>query len=206
MDIARNITREEILLNPDQWKYLSKLFIEMGEYNGLRNNSIGIMGETFIARLLPEYKYGFVFRGLVNKLIGYNNAFNKKDVRIADKARFKKQMNGLNSLNKDNIELNMVLFEDLILFCAKENIPVIILEGQYIPLAYTKKNLELNLIVIKKINELANKYGHVRFIPRSELYQFQVEDYRNNDATHVTKESAIRYTKSFFLYLGTKDF
>jgi hypothetical protein len=199
LDIAKRLDTEtlgeRVLTNPNQWGFLIKLFTRLKQDGHLNIKSSHGFYANFLGNPLPEYKYGFIFRSLLDKLMGFE-AHKSPSVALDIK------LNTLEyALGKDSIEINMEFFEDFTLFCDKENISIIIAEGQYMPLAYTKKALELNQIVTNKIRKMAEKYDHVKFIPRSKLYNFQTKDYLDNDITHVKKEVGERYIKSIFSYL-----
>jgi hypothetical protein len=179
----------------------------MFQYSGFRENKLSFICTIIIAEVFPEYKYAFIYRGMLNKFMCLNKVVAKEE-NVVTKSQFEKYLRYLRGtlLNEGNLGINIKLLRDFISFCADKDIKVVILESQYISLAHAEKNIKLNQIVVRELNKLSREYKNVKFIPKSELYQFQNTDYFVNNLTHVTKEAALRYIEQFFRYMERSNF
>jgi hypothetical protein len=159
------------------------------------------IGETSVGEIFPEYKYGFVFRGLINKLFKKGEALQKKDItQISEKEYLKIHLQNLEkNLTDKGIEFNTAFLEEFISMCDKRNINVVLVEGQYNPLGYSEKNLHLNSIVRKKLLKLSDQYKNTIFISRDKVFEFKQEDYK--DGYHVTLERGKTFARQLIQYL-----
>ena len=78
---------------------------------------------------------------------------------------------------------------------------VVIIEGQYNPLAYTEKSRYLNKVTHNELESFAKKFKNVTFFSRSNVMQFTEDDYM--DAVHVKSESGYRFVESLMKNLET---
>jgi hypothetical protein len=95
------------------------------------------------------------------------------------------------ALTPDALEMNVHFLDDFLGECARRNVQVVILEGQYNPLATSQAVLKLNSEVVSALRGFEQKYAHVTVIPRDKLYAFQVKDYK--DLSHVQRDAAIQF-------------
>lgn len=159
-----------------------------------------------MAEILPEYKYSFIFRGLAKKVwepklanANTNSPVPVKDQSIRN-AEIMKSIDQLNSAFQDvAVQFNIECLKEFVAFCKHQNIKVIIIEGQYHPMAYTQKALKYNAQVNEMLFALPQEYGNVRFIPRTLCYQFNFREYM--DISHVTPQAARRFTNQLSVSL-----
>jgi hypothetical protein len=204
-DIAVTPQIETLLLGPQQglnsvgiWEKI----IKCGLWNDYKNMLI----HCAFAEMLPEYKYSFIFRGIVKKLWGSEptNANVKLPTLPKDPSEINpellKSIELLNQVFQDaGVHFNIECLKEFVVFCAAKNIQVIIVEGQYNPLAYTPKALSYNSKVREMFCALQKEYKNVRFIPRTLCYQFNFREYM--DISHVLPDAARRFTKHLSLSL-----
>jgi len=157
----------------------------------LLKNRTETMASMVVKELLPEYYYAFVFRGMLKKAL-------KPDISIKAEAdsseELQKSIEKFKAkLGREAIEANIFFLEEFIKFCEKRNLPVIIVEGHYNPLAVGDKTTELNSLVMARLRALTAQYSMVRIIPRSMQHQFSVADYR--DITHVVPAAAREFNE-----------
>jgi hypothetical protein len=204
-DIAVTPQIEAVLLGPQQgvnsigiWEKI----IKCGLWNEYKNMLI----YCAFAEMLPEYKYSFIFRGIVKKLWGSEPS--KANVKLPTLPTDPSEINPellkstelLNQVFQDaGIQFNIECLKEFVVFCAAKNIQVIIVEGQYNPLAYTPKAMSYNTKVKEMLCGLQKEYKNVRFIPRTLCYQFNFREYR--DISHVLPDAARRFTKHLSLSL-----
>lgn len=186
--------QETINVGPNQGVYLFDLFKKIRQYP-VGKNYYKMFFPVIAGELLPEYKYSFVFRGLLNRVIGpgHAEAGGPPQTGSVPSAELMNQIaKCVRYLDEKAIDFNMSFLEDFLMFCEKEGFEVVIVEGQYNPLGYNEKTGRLNGLVKELMQQLPLKYKNVRFIPRAELYNFAIKDYR--DVSHVVPEAARAYT------------
>ncbi|MDD5439833.1 MAG: hypothetical protein PHS37_06585 [Candidatus Omnitrophica bacterium] len=197
-DMARHTDITSIPLTPDRLSHAITIFMNMYRYERFRKDAISFLVNAFMAEVMPEYKYGVIFRDLLNKLMRYRRVFGKRSFEeMSYRELLKIEADNINNnLYEENIAVTVPFLDD---FCAGQDVPVIILEGHYNPLLYTQKSLSLNRTAVDEIRKVASKYKNAIFVPRTDLYEFQVNDFR--DGYHVTEKPAEEYVKSLFRYL-----
>ena len=182
-DMARVPDLNLAKISPNQDVHLLEIFNELHAISK-KYNSETAFKELIIGEFLPEYKYSFIFKALQKKIFpGSGNTlpiFQETDTEEL----LKQHINGLVAkLNEEEIEINFKFLNKFITYCSTKNTPIIIIEGQYNPLAYNEKTLRLNKIVRNKFKNISISRKNVEFIPRSETIQFNIDDY--GDAYHV---------------------
>jgi hypothetical protein len=162
-----------------------------------------VFGEFF-----PEFKYAFVFQGLLDKALGKQEALKKQQLlsvqSLPEKNLRKQQIEGLNAtLKKEYIDANIQFLTEFLLYCSDHRIHVIIVEGQYNPVAYSPENRDLNRIVQQRLRGLAEIFDHVTFVPKAAIFEFTESDFR--DITHVTFDAGYKFTQKLMTYLNTES-
>ena len=199
-DMAREPAFDAAKLAPAQRFYIFSLFRKLSML--LKSSEANLFfKELMVGEVLPEYKYAFVFRGITDKLMGKNEALGIRNItEISDREYLRIQLDNLGkNLKAEFIRINLALLRDFITFCGRENIHLIIVEGQYNPQAYTEQNRRMNRIVSRDLGSLASEFEYVTFLPRSAIFEFLEDDYR--DGYHVKKEMGERFTKALIGYL-----
>lgn len=152
--------------------------------------------EMAVGEFFPEYKYAFIFKGLTEKWTGKNKALHTKSLYeqlSPDGDQLKKDLAGLaDSLDARWIPYNVHFLSKFLAYCREKSLKVVIVEGQYNPLAYTEKSMVLNQKVRVELENGAKEFDAV-FIPRSQIRPFTQEDYM--DAEHVKPEPAYEFVE-----------
>ena len=203
-DLARNHGLNTAKFAPNQGLYFLELFPTLRD---VAENSQSYMGlkEMFVGEFLPEYKYGFIFTGYLDKVLGKNRALALESrTNAPDDVMLKMQLNIIEqNTNSEFIDLNSGILMKFLSFCREESLNVIIVEGQYHPLAYTEKSVALNKIVHHILLEIEHEFPNVRFIPRAEVYNFKENDYR--DGYHVYPKPAGKFVEQLMTYIDRMD-
>ncbi len=184
-DLARLPDLNLAKISASQKFSLFEIFNDLHEISIKYNTGIALK-EMIAGEFFPEYKYSFIFKGLVNKLFSKDKEFeSQRTEAMIEGEHLNKRINDFNAkLNKEEIDVNIKFLKKFLDFCAGKKIFVVIVEGQYHPLLYNEKTLMLNKIVHDKLKEIADNYSCVKFIPRAQTIEFTKDDYR--DLYHVT--------------------
>jgi hypothetical protein len=152
----------------------------------------GNYAELVTANFLPEYRYQYIFKGLLHKGFGKNKTFPHQDaVKTSKKENLQIQLSSLEKLNSKWVEINLELLSNFLKWCEKSNIRVFIVEGHYHPKALTK-NLILHDKVSKRI-EILTRTNKAVYIKSEHVYSFSEDDYR--DGYHVLVKAGYNFTK-----------
>ncbi len=158
--------------------------------------------ELVVGVILPEYKYGYIFKGLIKKALGMPRSVAAPLTEAELEEQLQKKIDFLLRTHDESpIETNVRYLRLFLERCRRQGIRVMIIEGQYNPLAYTDKMLRLNRIVRGHLEAVAREIEGVRFIPREETVLFTPEDYE--DATHVRPGPRVDEFVDRVLWLAT---
>jgi hypothetical protein len=148
--------------------------------------------DVTLANTLDPYRLQCVFRGFVDKMFSRNKAFPEKDETAhTDKEFLEIQLKGLLNLDKQWIDINLLLVDRFIAWADKNNLNVVIVEGHYHPRA-----LQANILLHKKtsleLESICGRHKNSRFIRSNSVYEFTEADYR--DGYHVRPESGYKFS------------
>jgi hypothetical protein len=203
-DLARAPAPESIALAPRQGRHLAAAWRAIGTlapaaaYRQARR-------ELVAGELLPEVKYGFVLRGLANKILervarrlavddAPPEAHDSRDERL----RLLRE-----SLSPEPIDANLGFLREFLAFAGARGARVVIVEGSYHPDVSDDATLAAALRVRQALQALAEELDHVRFLPRSEIGDLGPDSYR--DLTHVTPDAGYALTSSILGRLEVED-
>ena len=159
-----------------------------------------VLNEIIAGEFFPEYKYSFIPKGIVNKLMKKNETLDiDPDMLTKNFTRLK---NFDVKKKEKNIEFNFKLLKKFLSYCKKESLKVIIVEGQYNPSTYSKALLRLNTIVRRKLSALSLEFKNVTFIPRASIMEFTSDDYTDN--AHVKPERGYYFVTKLMKTLEEK--
>jgi hypothetical protein len=190
-DIARNPELSSSKWSPFSFRDITELrsIIDTTEY--FTPDERKLVNDLFFSKYLVEYKYSFVFKDLLE----IPNSKNKEAAAAAnpvnDSLALAVHLKYLSELSEKYIPFNMYYLTKGIHYLNSMNIPVIIVEGQYNPLAYQPHNMALNKQVHALMNELVSKYPMNTFLSRDQIPLLVLEDYR--DGYHVKEDAGFRY-------------
>ena len=165
------------------------------------------INELLMGELFPEYKYSFIFKNIFNKLIKKNDSLTtpSQSVKISYGEYFKTSIKKLTGKGRSipGINLNVRFLRTFLTYFKDKPLKIIIVEGQYNPLAYTKKNLKLNKIAYNKLKALGDEFRNVTFIARKDIMEFTEKDYK--DGTHVKSMSGYAFSKKLMNILRNRS-
>jgi hypothetical protein len=153
-----------------------------------------LMYDLFFSKYLPEYKYSFVYKDLFE--LPYNRskmAAHPLPAAANDSISLAVHLKYLGELSEKYIPFNMYYLNKAVQFLNNKKVPVIIIEGQYNPLAYKPYNMALNQQVNKLLKNIASTDPMNVFLTRDEIPGFVQNDYR--DGYHVKEEAGFRYAE-----------
>ncbi|BBO82774.1 hypothetical protein DSCO28_33400 [Desulfosarcina ovata subsp. sediminis] len=155
----------------------------------------GDFAEFFISNYLPEYRFQFIFKGVVNKLFGKSKATPHPDTQLLEKHNtIDSHIDALNDKLKNGstwVDINLKMVEIFLQWCDTNRIKVIIIEGDYHPKAL-RLNLKIHKTVSEKIRQSAEKF-HADYIDREDLLDFNESDF--SDAVHVNAKAGYTFTE-----------
>jgi len=151
-----------------------------------------------IGEFFPEYKYSFVFKAITSKLEDKltNTKTSYPGFDATPKEMLEGQLKYFSTLDGKWVNYNFALLKKFLDICDKKGLPVIIVEGQYNPVAYNEKNRWLNFIIKQKLAALAANYSRVTFVPTP---PFEAGCYK--DLMHVKRECAIPFSVELMHHL-----
>jgi hypothetical protein len=202
-DIAKRPSPEATVLSPSQGLDLIssiRLLRSRPPVEGLG----GAMVELGLGELLPELKYGFIFRGLVDKQL---RRFGRRlgarpppGQRVPEEERIRWLRE---SLAEEYVEFNLTWLEHFLSTMVGSSIHVVIVEGHYNPRADNEATQRLKLMVRERLSEIDDRFERVRFIPLSELRPFSVEHYA--DLTHVAHDEGERFARDLLARIEARE-
>ena len=153
--------------------------------------------EMIVGEFLPEYKYSFIFKGFIEKWMKKNEALRVKSLYeqlSPDAQELQKNARDMaGDIDERWIPYNTYFLAKFLAYCREHSLKVVILEGQYNPVAFNEKSAYLNRLTRKALEDLAQESAAV-FVPRSNLPQFTQDDY--NDVMHVKPAAGYRFVES----------
>lgn len=197
--LSRQLQLTQLSMAPpqgfDSWRVFWLLREAMGNYS-----FYSYFKQLMFSSFFPEYKYSYVFKGMMEKIFGKKAALNERHVTDVSAMEYMDQhLKQLKGLNAKFTEFHFVFLEEFIRFCQEKSINIVLVEGDYHPLAYSEKNRQLNKTIKNKFSRLAERYKHITYVPRKTIYEFTEHDFR--DGYHVHKRVGLEFTKKLLDYL-----
>lgn len=181
-DIAREPDLNLAKIAPYQKQALIQLFPDLRAIARKYNKGMALQ-EMIVGEFLPEYKYSFIFKGMTYKLFQKKAPLYERGDKEPEGILQRHLWNLQTNLDEGAIPLNMKFLKRFLSFCEKNDFKVVIVEGQYNPLGYYERNLELNEYVREEVISVVKSYKNVQFLPRTSLPSLAPEDYE--DAYHI---------------------
>lgn len=208
-DMARVHSPRRAVIAPSQGLSLLRLLAQLRAFPEGRDYDQAIL-EMAVGEIFPEFKYGFIFRGLVDKGLGREQALEEDspeatptgsepglgtlDWQIADLAR---------RIEPDSLEFNFFFLEVFLDFCAERSMEVVITEGQYMPAAQAAADQTVNSMVRERLKALSSERGGVVFIPQNTVFEFDDADFV--DMVHVRPDVGYEFTRHLLGYLSSRE-
>lgn len=163
-----------------------------------------ILYDAFFGKYFPEYKYAFVFKDLTDISLKKAKLLNiTPPTQVDGSLSLDIQLRSLSELSEKYLPFNMYYLRKSIEKLNRKDIRVIIIEGQYNPLAYQPQNLALNMKVKSQLKDLVLANPKNIFLTRDETPHFVLEDY--DDGYHVKVESGLRFSELLIKQLDSKN-
>lgn len=191
-DLARVHDPERAVLAPPQGLRLARLVRTIPDLPG-GDRYRRTLVEMGVGQVFPEYRFGFVFRGLLRKLQGGDRvearaAPDEGPVERASPEALEREIANLRAgMTAEQIEFNLPFLREFLEACARWGSRVVIVEGRLAPGVPDEAMRQLNERVARELRALDLRYDHVVFVPLAE--QPPIEDGDWVDASHVTREA-----------------
>jgi hypothetical protein len=164
-----------------------------------------ILYDVFFGKYFPEYKYSFVFKDLTDIILQKNKLLNiTPPTQVEGSLSLNFQLQSLKELSDQYISFNLFYLKKSIQELNKKGIRVIIVEGQYNPLAYEPSNLALNRKVKSLLKAYVDEHPDNIFLTRDVIPNFSLEDY--DDGYHVKAESGLHFSEILIEHLNSKNY
>ena len=158
--------------------------------------------EIVLGNIFSEYRFSFIYKGYLKKLLDYNNAFasaRNSERTDTDNELKPNQARSLNHLSSEYIGLSLAAIKYFLRYCHEYNTKVIIVEGQYHPDAYSENNNKLNEISTAGLRKISQEHANTFFIPKEALPPLSVDDYR--DIYHVSDKRGEQHATNILTYI-----
>ena len=159
---------------------------------------MAVAAPFFAGQLLPEYRYGFLLRGLVDESLGFALA-PAPVVRANEETPLYALPEGEDLLERvsghglEYLDLKLEILAGFLERMVARGLPVVIVEGQYRPNKFDPED-EHTGGVQADLRALAEEFDGVWYLPRSEIIELEEEDFE--DDVHVTREGGLRFAKA----------
>jgi hypothetical protein len=191
-DLARVHDAERAVLAPPQGLRLVRLARTILALPGGERYRRAL-AEMAVGEVFPEYRFGFVFRGLRRKIQGgarveARAAPDEGPVERASPEALAREIANLRGgMSAEQIDFNLPFLREFLEACGRWGSRVVIVEGRLAPGVSDEAMRKMNERVARELRALDLRYEHVVFIPRAE--QPPIEDGDWVDASHVRREA-----------------
>lgn len=198
-DLARLHEPERIVLAPPQGLRLLRLARTLATLPGGERYRHALVEMAF-GQILPEFRFAFVFRGLLRRAEG-RDRFEATTRPEVDAPAEADDLRG--SMEVEQIDFNLPFLRAFLAATASWGSRVVILEGRYAPAVTTEATRRLNAVVVERLRALATEFPHVAFVPRDG--QPAVADADWVDAAHVSRDAGRAFAEEMLRRLEETD-
>ncbi|MBL8014485.1 MAG: hypothetical protein JNN05_11620 [Candidatus Omnitrophica bacterium] len=153
--------------------------------------------EIALGELMPEYKYSFIFKGLLQKFSKRNQALSIDSLYKETQPNVEQLARGIQGVQRELdekwISYQAYFLREFLEFCQRRSTKVIVIEGQYNPLVVNEKTQRLHFLTQQALLSLLKEYPLIKYVPKSETLPLTDNDF--SDAVHFKKESALRFAQ-----------
>jgi hypothetical protein len=188
-DIAKRPSAEAMVLAPSQGAGLAT-FLRQFHAQPMNDELQRAAFELAVGEVLPEFKFRYVFRGLLDRCLRrVADALGSRDRAHGRRSTVEERANSLrDSLGVQYVGGNLAWLEEFLGIVTSHGIEVVIVEGHYHPAVSNTKTTLLSSTVRSRLEQLAG--AHIRYVPQSVLGGLTAADY--SDLTHVEPEAGDR--------------
>lgn len=191
-DLARVHDAERAVLAPPQGLRLVRLSRTVLALPGGERYRRALV-EMAVGQVFPEYRFGFVFRGLVRKIQGGDRvearaAPGEGPVERVPRDVFEREIANLRAgMSPEQIDFNLPFLREFLETCGRWGSRVVIVEGRLAPGVPDEAMRGLNARAVGELRTLDARYDHVVFVPLAEQPPIGEDEWV--DASHVTREA-----------------
>jgi hypothetical protein len=165
-----------------QWPAFYKLIAQAAGPKAAWDTMAGIA----IADLFPENKYSFIFADYLKEVRARFAGSPPDTPTIAQETH--REITTLRKLTAETVPRQALFLEEFLRLTERDGIPVVLVEGQYNPHAYTAKNVALNRDVLEPaLERMQLGFSNLAVVRRASIRQFAANDYR--DGYHVKPDA-----------------
>jgi len=195
-DLARESTPAALYLDPLPIERVTWLYDNLSAQHGSAV-ALATVKRMAVGALIPEYRFGYLFRAQTNRWFGSPSANANQAPRLTPEQWAQEQAVGLRSRLYDKyIDVNASLLEQFVADCVANGSKVYILEGQYHPVAYDENLRQLRRKSHSVLSAMAARNRNVEFIPIEAQPALASGDYV--DGYHLSPESSRRFAMALF--------
>ena len=153
--------------------------------------------DVVCANIIDAYRYQYVFRGYMEKVLGRNRAFPKENFTAAEMLGF--MLRDLAKIDRKWFAINLLFLERFVAWADENALEVVIVLGHYHPKALAA-NLALHDEASAKLDLLCKRFANCSYFRGEELYEFTESDYQ--DGFHVHEDAGRKFAERMMAALG----
>jgi len=193
-DLARESTPSALELDPLPARRVAWLYENLSAQHGSAA-AIATMKRMVVGDLVPEYRFGYLFRALTTRWFGVANA-NLATPMTPEKWAYEQAIGLRSKLHEKFIGINAPLLEQFVADCVAHGSNVYIIEGQYHPVAYDDNLRQLRRKSNAALSAMALRNRNVHFIPIEAQPALTSADFV--DGYHLSPETSRRFAMALF--------
>jgi hypothetical protein len=199
-DLARPPDPAALVIAPAQGSRLPRLWRDLAEVGG-EPSLRPVVAELAVGELFPEFKYRFVFRGIVQKAFQRIAARSgARPEKPAPRETIEQRIGFLRAaIAREPIAFNLHFLRRFLEDVTGQGIQVVIVEGQYNPVASDAATEAIAAEVAGRVRAMREALEGVRYVSRAELRGFVEADYV--DLSHVRPEVGYAFTRDLLALL-----
>lgn len=153
--------------------------------------------DVVCANIIDAYRYQYIFRGYMDKVLGRNRAFPKENFTAAEMLGF--MLRDLAKIDRKWFAINLLFLERFLTWADENALEVIIVLGHYHPKALTA-NMALHAEASNELSLLCKRFPNCSYFRNEQLYEFTESDYQ--DAFHVREDAGKRFAQRLMKAIG----
>lgn len=199
-DMARPPDPDALVLSPAQGLRSLRIWGQVLSEESLDSRR-ALVAEMAVGELFPEFKYRFVFRGIVDKAM--RRIAQRLAPSPADTEEHESITTRVRILRSEISQANLAFHERFLTEFLGETsswgTAVLIVEGQYNPIVSDSSTVRVREEVRRRLVQFADAFPHVRYVSSSEVLVFSETDFQ--DLSHVTPEAGYAFVRALLDHL-----